>query len=340
MRRGVTDRASIRDVARLASVSRQTVSRALNEPDTVSPDTLQRVREAVAQLGYRPNLAARSLKTRQTGVFGVVVNPMSRFAMDQEVARLGHLAGEREMALLVNATYDDSYDGTRAAITRLLDQRIEGLFVMSPLDRGLDVALAVAPTIPVVVVQSGVDLDGIATVDADQELGVHLLVDHLVGLGHRRIDHVSGPRNWVAARVRTEAFVHALDRHGIAPGVTYPGDFRPQMGFDAGVRMVERGLPDAVFASSDLTAQGVVRAFADAGVAVPDQVSVAGFDDVVGTSMLVPRLTTVRQPLDEVCRAAMEVMDELRRGGAPRRVLLAPELVVRESVGPCRGAAT
>jgi len=331
----VTERASIRDVARLASVSRQTVSRALNRPASVGPETLSRVREAVAALGYRPNLAARSLKTRQSGSLGVVVNPMSWFALDQEVARLGHLAAEQGLALQVAATYDDSYDGTNAAVRGLLDQRVEGLFVMSPLDRGLDVALSVAADLPVVIVQSGAHIDSspAGTVDADQAAGVRLLVDHLVAQGHHRIDHVAGPRNWVSARVRTEAFLAEADRHGLSLGLPFEGDFRPQSGYDAAVKIVRRGLPDAVFAASDLMAQGVIRAFVDAGIQVPDGVSVAGFDDVVGAATFVPRLTTVRQPLDEVCRHAMAVMAEMRLGGPGRRVVLEPELVVRESVG-------
>ena len=205
----MTERASIRDVARLASVSRQTVSRALNRPASVGPETLSRVREAVAALGYRPNLAARSLKTRQSGSLGVVVNPMSWFALDQEVARLGHLAAEQGLALQVAATYDDSYDGTNAAVRGLLDQRVEGLFVMSPLDRGLDVALSVAADLPVVIVQSGAHIDSspAGTVDADQAAGVRLLVDHLVAQGHHRIDvvYVHDPEPGHLAQVVGEA---------------------------------------------------------------------------------------------------------------------------------------
>ncbi len=329
----MADRASIRDVARLASVSRQTVSRALNEPDSVSPDTLQRVRDAVAALGYRPNPAARSLRTRQSGVVGVVVNPMSWFALDQEVARLGHLSADRGLALQIAATYDDSYEGARAAIGGLLDQRVEGIFVMSPHDRALDVALSIARQTPVVIVQSGTQLDdGVGTVDSDQVAGVRLMVEHLVALGHRRIEHISGPRTWVSARVRTEAWLAEVERHGIETRMPFEGNFRPESGLAAGAKMVARGLPDAVFASSDLMAQGVIRAFVDAGFAVPRDVSVAGYDDVLGTATYVPRLTTVRQPLTEICAQAIDIMAAMIDGEPARQVVLEPQLMARESV--------
>lgn len=325
------ERSSIRDVARLAGVSRQTVSRVVNAPDSVAALTRQRVAQAIRALDYRPNPSARGLRSTHSRTIGVMANAESWFGRFG-VPTIALSAQLRSYQLLLSPVFGDSFDSARQAASLLLDQRVEGLLVMAPESFTAEYAASLADQVPVVFVQDAALKPDHSYVGIDTEAGVGQVVEHLVARGHRDLAHISGPLTWGSARARAAAWRRELEVRDLRVRVPVEGNYRCEGGYAAGQRMIERGLPDAVFAANDLTATGFIRAMADHGVRVPDDVSVVGYDDHIDSAYLVPRLTTVRAPFDEVCDKAMQVVVDMIGGAGVRHEVLTPQLIVRESV--------
>lgn len=325
-------RATIRDVATLARVSRQTVSRATNSPQDVAPETLRRVRDAMAVLDYHPHPGARSLRTTRTGVIGVVVNPNSWFGTNG-FTHLEQALRRHDFTMSLAPVLEDDLTEIRLTIRRLLSQGVDGLFLLQPQRLTTDYAATLTATLPIVLVQSTTPtLPGASSVAIDETVGVNAVVAHLVAQGHRRLGHVAGPLDWPSARGRAAAWRAKVQAAGAEALPDRPGDYRPGTGYAAGVYWAEHGLPDAVFAANDLMAMGVLRGFADHGVRVPDDVSLIGYDDLPGIDHLLPRLTTVRQPFELVYAEGMRLLAERMAGGPEEHVRLRPELVLRDSV--------
>ena len=325
---------SMADVAKVAGVSHQTVSRVLNDSPLVKDATRERVLAAIGELGYRRNLAARMLATNRSGRIGMVVAQLALHGpsmIANAVQDAAHEAGY-EVSLLGLADYTDG--ALAGAVSRLLDQAAEAVVVaVAHRDAGPEVRALSLP-VPVVVVQ-GVTGEEPFAAAIDQVAGARLATSHLLDLGHRRVAHVSGPRDWVEAWQRGEGWRLAHQDRGLLPGPEVEGDWSARSGYEAGARIAADGDTTAVFAANDAMALGVMQALHEAGRRVPEDVSVVGFDDVPEAAYYWPALTTVSQEFSALGRRAVEVTVAALAG--EERVphdLLQPGLVVRGSSGP------
>ena len=331
------------DVARLAGVSHQTVSRVVNGRANLRPATRERVEEAIRQLGYRPNTAARALVTRRSATIGVI-GSKSGYWGPSTVHRTIQAAG-REAGYFVSSVNLQSL--TRAelvdAIDHLRDQSVEGIVLISATDEALEVARAQEHLgVPVVVVE-GDPAKTRLTVGVDQVAGAELGTRHLIDLGHSDIVHLAGPPAWTEARARLLGWQNAMYDAGLRPSQHVTGDWSAASGFAAGREIAARTDVTAVFCANDQMALGLVRALVEAGRGVPGGphgVSVVGFDDIPEAPYLLPPLTTVRQDFQAVGHRAIGILQAALAGQPTPERLISPELVVRaSSAAPARVTA-
>lgn len=343
------------DVARLAGVSHQTVSRVLNGHPSVRPETRARIIDAIEVLGYRRNSAARALVTRRTNTVGVLTTGGPICGATSTLLAVEEAARGAGLSVSIAVVQHPTPDAVVGALEHLIAQGVEGVVVVAPQRDAIAAARAASTSVPVVVVAAGeVPGPGLCAVSVDQELGAVLATRHLLELGHRDVVHVAGPTDWVDARLRVAGWRAERARWGLAPAEAIPGDWSAARGYAVGRSLVARAsagdgagaLPTAVLAANDHQALGILRAFAEAGVPVPDRVSVVGFDDVEGAAYFSPPLTTVRQDFEGLGRRCMAaLLAALGRGlavpgpgGAAQPTVapgptgpLAPTLVLRAS---------
>jgi DNA-binding LacI/PurR family transcriptional regulator len=339
----------MKDVARLAGVSHITVSRVINDVGAVRPETRERVLSAMTELGYRPNLAARALVTRRSHTLGVIAIGTTLFGPASTLLSIEQAAHARGYYLSVVSVDAMTTEALDDALERLAKQGVEGLVVMAPRRAAVEALSAVPHDLPIVTVEGG-GAPGTQAVLVDQAGGAAAVVEHLVAAGHRQILHLAGPADWLEAQARLEGWRTACRAAGLRTPRPLRGDWSPRSGYRAGRRMLA-GLDDvtAVFAANDQMALGMLRAFAEAGVRVPEDVSVVGFDDIPEAEFLHPPLTTVRQDFATVGRRCVEVLtgsieQRGQRSSQPDRVIVPARLVVRDSTGaprtgPVRSAA-
>lgn len=351
-RKAVTDhnaqdkRANIRDVATLAGVSHQTVSRVINGSSSVSEPTRERVLRAIRELAYVPSPMARGLISNRTHSLGMVSADISDHTFAEAVAGAEAETRKRGYYLMVASVEDESRDDERGYLRLMLARRVEGLIVARPsVPLSSEQLLpAVAAGVPLVAIGSS-ELPGFTVVDIDNVDGGRQATAFLVAQGHRRIATITGPREWPSAKARLEGYRRALRAGGIARHrslVEPTPDWGLEAGRTAAARLLERGEPfTALFAQSDLIALGAIRELRARGLRVPEDVSVVGYDDIPVAGFVHPALTTVRQPMREVGEvAARIVLDQLAAaqegagGAGPERHLLPAELVIRETVAP------
>lgn len=319
------------DVARLAGVSHQTVSRVVNGQSNLRPETRERVLQAIRQLGYRPNTAARSLVTRRSGTIGVI-GSKSGFWGPSTVHRTIQAAGRAagyfvSSANLQSLTRDEFVD----AMNHLRDQHVEGIVLIAATDEAVAAARTqVDQGIPVVVVE-GDESKTRWTVGVDQVLGAELGTRHLIDLGHVDVLHLSGPTSWTEARARLRGYRNAMYAAGLRPAEHVEGDWSARSGYEAGLEIAARTDVTAVFCANDQMALGLLRALSEAGRPVPGDISVVGFDDIPEAAYLIPPLTTVRQDFTAVGRRAIEILRAAIDGEQTPDRLINPELVVRAS---------
>ncbi|MGX1750100.1 LacI family DNA-binding transcriptional regulator [Glutamicibacter protophormiae] len=334
---------SMADVAVVAGVSHQTVSRVLNDHPNVRPGTRRRVLEAIEQLGYRRNRAARTLATSHSSIVGILTVGSEFFGPQSTVLAIE--AAARSRGYFVTVTALDRYDvrTSMAALNHLIDQGVDGVVVVAPFEKITDAIDAADLKVPVVVVAARTavpDGDPARYVYVDQREGARQATRHLLALGHRKIAHVSGPTGWFDAVERKIGWREEMTA-AKAPAIEVPAEsWLSPSGYEAGQRLVEQvraGEVTAVFAANDYLAIGLLRAFWEGGLSVPQDVSVAGFDDLQVSNYLIPALTTVRQPFEEVGQAALNELLSPAEGKMPPRVT-APTMVIRASTAPPRSA--
>jgi DNA-binding LacI/PurR family transcriptional regulator len=322
------------DVARRAGVSHQTVSRVLNGHPNVSPETKAQVLAAIRALGYRPNVAARTLVTGRTNFLGVVSVDTTLYgpaSMLYGIERALH--PEYFVAVASLPAFDRS--SLTEAVERFVGQAVAGIIVIAP-DVNAAVALrSLAASVPLVVVGSG-DYASLPSVAIDNRAGAARATRHLLDLGHRTVYHICGPDNWLDARERVEGWRDALRDAGAPEPELARGDWSARSGYEIGHALAARSEVTAVLCGNDAMALGFLRAAAERGRLVPGDISVAGFDDVPEAAYYHPPLTTVRQDFAALgVRALDSLMDLVTRGGLARPSLpIAPDLIVRSSSGP------
>jgi DNA-binding LacI/PurR family transcriptional regulator len=329
------------DVARVARVSHQTVSRVLNDHPHVRPATKERVRLAIAELGYRRNPAARSLVTRRSGMIGVLTPRMHLYGPTSSMIAVEVALREAGYFVSLASVADTSGAALGAAVEHFRDQAAEAVVLIAPEREWLGAAQLIAADIPVVTMCADFRpaRPSLATVALDNRTGARLITAHLLELGHRDIAFVGGPPTSPEAGARQRSWRDELERAGLAPERIYPGDWGSASGYAAGRRILADGVPTAVFAANDQMALGLLRALAEAGLAVPADVSVAGFDDVPDAAYYTPALTTVRQDFATLATRCVGVLERLLGGAPPKSVRIRPELVVRASTAPPRSVA-
>jgi DNA-binding LacI/PurR family transcriptional regulator len=325
------------DVAQLAGVSHQTVSRVLNDHPSVRPDTRERVISAIGQLGYRPNSAARILVTGQSQVLGVIsfgttlYGPASTvYGIEQAARTAGYFVSIASLPTL-------DVESVRDAVDRLMAQSVAGIMVVAPLVSAAEAIAALPPDLPVVLVQGGPEA-GAPEVIVDHESGARQAVEHLLQLGHRVVWHVGGPDGWIESKLRRAGWAGALEAAGAKGPAVLPGDWSARSGYLAGRRLARLRSVTAVFVANDQMALGVLRALHEAGRRVPEEVSVVGFDDIPEAAYLTPPLTTIRQDFSEVGRRSLDLMLARLASGMrmDARVVVPAQIVVRQSTAPLR----
>lgn len=328
---------SMADVAALAGVSSQTVSRVTNGQDGVRPETRQRVLGAMESLGYVPNSAARALRSGRFGAIGLIAHKVARTGEAGTIE--GVVAAARELDLTVNLLDRRSLSpqSMNEAVDKLSHQSIDGLVIIRSELEASEISLP--RRLPVVV--SDFRLIGHhPAVGTDQQLGARLAVEHLIGLGHRTVHHLAGPTNSGPARARLDGWERALrdaDREVPQPGI---GEWTGASGY-AWASAVDLSEVTSIFCANDEMAVGVMRALDERGVRIPQDVSVVGFDDVSLAAYLWPPLTTVRQDFARIGHELVRVLSAQMDGGrdlTDHRTTLPVELIVRESSAPPRPA--
>ncbi|MFV0429240.1 MAG: LacI family DNA-binding transcriptional regulator [Arachnia sp.] len=318
--------ASLADVAQLAGVSSQTVSRVVRGSTAVAPDTRQRVLAAVERLGYQPNLAARSLSQRRTGVVHLInATPLfhGHARTYVEVVRALALLGYHTSTAMVPTTGPH-------LLNRVLPLGVDGVVVLGGHSGSGEWAALAASRVPVVFVGHAQMLpDDVSSVAVNQVSGAREATTYLLETGCRQLLHLCGPPDWVDARKRRDGFLAVCAERG----VDYLKLSASSWDASVGYRLAEEIPPqiDGVFASNDQLALGVMRRLHEFGRRIPEDVSVIGFDDADGADCYWPPLTTVRQPLRAIAQAAVTQLASLISGQPAQITVFEPQLVVRAS---------
>ena len=320
------------DVAQLAGVSHQTVSRVLHDSPHVRGDTRERVLAAIRQLDYRPNSVAQALVTGRSRTLGVVSFDTTLYGPASTLLGIEQAAHDAGYAVSISSLRSLNRTSVIAAVHRLRDQGVDGVAVIAPLRAGVDALRHLRPEFPVVAVEAGPEAS-IPVATVDQSAGAAAATRHLLDLGHRTVWHIAGPQDWLEAEQRADGWRSTLEAAGAEVPPLLRGDWSPRSGYELGRQLVETQGVTAVFAANDQMALGLLRRLHEAGRRTPGEISVVGFDDIPEAAYFTPPLTTVRQDFAEVGRRCLRVLlGQIEQGRRSwERVVVPTELVVRAS---------
>jgi DNA-binding LacI/PurR family transcriptional regulator len=321
--------ATIFDVARLAGVSHQTVSRVLNDLPNVRPATKARVEDAIKQLRYVPSPAARALVTKRSRTIGLIATGGTEFGPSSTVLYFNVAARDARWSVFTANMVDSDPGSARAAVEAFLRQNVEGIAVISGREGVTDIVAGMELTVPLIALQATAHA-GMMTVGVDQYAGGRAATAHLIALGHRRIAHLAGPQDSVDARERERGWRDELAAAGLAAQVVGAGDWTPTSGFAFGQTLADD--VTAVFAANDQMALGLIHAVTERGLRVPEDLSIVGFDDIPEAEHMAPPLTTLRQDFERVGRDMLVTLLGRINGDASEPMGPSqPQLVVRAS---------
>lgn len=309
------------------------MSRVLNDHPEVAVSTRERVLSAMDELGYRMNNAARALGTRRSRTIGVLASDALQYGPSRSIAAIE--ASARAAGYWVSAAFGEAGNAAAvvAAVDHLIAQGVEGIVVVAPHARTLEALDALKVDVPILTLHaSGHGSRGLSV---DQVAGGRLAAAALADAGHTRIAHLAGPADWLEAESRADGFAAELDARGLPPGPVIAGDWSAGSGYAAVDAVRDAGVT-AVFAANDQMALGLLGGLHEAGLAVPGDISVVGFDDIPDSAYYWPRLTTIRQDFDELARRAVETLVGGADAAASDLAPVAPVLISRASIAPPR----
>jgi len=320
------------EVARLAGVSHQTVSRVLHDSPNVRGETRDRVLAAIRQLDYRPNSMARALVTGRSKTLGVVASDTTQYGPASTVSGIEEAAHDAGYAVSVSSLRSLNRATVLNAIERLRDQGVDGVAIIAPHRAGVDALRHVRSDFPTVAVEAGQN-SPIPTASVDQRAGAVAATKHLLRLGHETVWHLAGPVDWQDAEERIFGWRTALEEANAPVPALLRGDWTPRSGYELGETLLKNLGLTAVFVGNDQMALGLLRRLHEARREVPKDISVVGFDNIPEAAYFTPPLTTIRQDFAELGRRCLHILLARIEGEQPTRAIVPPELVVRESSG-------
>ncbi|HEX7626158.1 MAG TPA: LacI family DNA-binding transcriptional regulator [Gaiellaceae bacterium] len=326
------------DVAKLAGVSHQTVSRVINSSELVRDDTRERVLAAMRMLDYRPNSVARALATGKSKMLGVLCFDTTLYGPASTLAGIERAAHEAGYFISIASLLSLDRRAVLDAVERLRLQGVDGILVIAPQIADARAVSQLPDDVPVVALEAGPDR-GVPVAAVDQFEGAVLATQHLLDLGHRTVWHIAGPADWLEAEQRVAGWRATLEAAGAPVPPVLVGDWSARSGYELGRQLAADPDVTAVFAGNDLMALGLFRVLHEEGRELPASVSVVGFDDMPETAFFTPPLTTVRQDFAEIGRRGFHLLlGEMQSGvRSSARAVVAPELVIRESTAAPRG---
>lgn len=327
---------SMRDVARVAGVSLQTVSRVANGEPHVVEDKRERVLSAMRELEYRPNSAARAMRRGAFRTVGLVYHNLHSVGTHRSLEEISERAAAQGYGTTIMPLVAASGRAASGAFTRLVEMAVDAVIVVFPSPFGASASLEIPTSLPVVVLGPPQG-HGSSSVDFDQDSAARLVVNHLLELGHPTIHHIAGPQNSFAAEARVNTWRRILHDRGLRIPALRRGDWSATSGYEQTRAILATERPSAIYAGNDQMALGAYRALAEAGLRVPEDVSVVGCDDVDEAAMYAPPLTTVAQDWASLGDQAWRTALSMVRGAGAADSVLPLRLVLRESTGPYRG---
>jgi DNA-binding LacI/PurR family transcriptional regulator len=326
------------DVARLAGVSQQTVSRVVNGHPNVAPEVRERVAKAITQLRYRRNAAARSLATSRSMNLGVLSFGLDRYGHSAALTGIAEAGRSQGYATSLVTLGTADHAAMRECIDHLVDDSVDGIIVLAAVEAAVETVRGMDVGVPLVMFAPNVPPNH-RTFAADEALGARLATEHLLSLGHETVVHLCGPDDWMATHARIQGWWSALTAAHRRVPEPIATNWDAPSGYAAARKVLDLGDVTAVFAANDQTALGLMRGLADAGVHVPNDISVVGFDDFPESAYFSPPLTTIRVDFEEIGRVAVErLLDLLSNRESSDTKLLEPKLVVRSSTAPPPGS--
>lgn len=328
-----TKRPTLRDVARAADVSYQTVSRVINNNMHVSSDTRSRVLKAIDDLGFRPNRAAQIMQTQRSHTFEVVMPYTGLNRVLYDMARATNQLGYHFVIAAI--TPDKFAETLESGASRFVDG-----FILVPFPEIDDYDELIELTGGIPFVQFGARVGAnMPSVSCDQAKGARMATQHLIDLGHRHIAEISGPMHIYDGADRHESWLQTLKDNGLTPGLSIEGNFNIEGGMNAMYQLLDSGTEfSAVFVGNDSMAFGALSALRNRGVRVPEEISIVGFDNIIESAHFVPSLTTVNQDMAMMGRLAVEYLHKLISSPDTQiyQQVLIPKLIVRDSTCPPR----
>lgn len=328
---------TLADVAKIAGVSTMTVSRVINGHVRVAADTKERVLAAMAAVDYRPNMLARGLASGRSRSIGVLTVDTTLYGPRAALRGIEKAASEQDYSVTITHLTDPDRTAVEQGVSLLRSRSTDGVILLQPLMS--DEALLPASTeVPLVAIHAGVE-GQYPLVTVDNRRGARLATEHLLGLGHRTVWHISGPQDWYESAERVRGWREAILAAGAEPPPLVCGDWSAASGYAAARRLLaERRDVTAIFVANDSMALGTLHAMYELGRRCPDDISLVGFDDYPEAEFFCPGLTTIRQDFDEIGRLSVGLLLDLidSAEASTEHLVLAPELIVRGSTAPPR----
>jgi LacI family transcriptional regulator len=329
-------RVTLHDVAALAGVSHQTVSRVINNSANVRPETMDRVNAAILELDYRPNAIARSMVRGITRTLGCISPSLTDPVFTQIIESAQKEARRQGFFILTGSA--STGDEFLPLLDELLNRRVDGLIIINAKDdkRVQYLQPVVKAGTPIIYIKNSAGNDPVSSVYCDDILGGYLATKHLLDLGHQQIAILLGRENEQCTGERLEGYTKAFREFGLTPreDLIQKGDWSPESGNQAAVQLLQE--PDsfsAIFAQNDRMAAGAIQALHQAGYQVPEDYSVVGYDNIPLAALINPPLTTVEQPLDDIGQQAASILIRsiLKGVSEPIEICAEPHLIIRDS---------